>query len=158
MPDVKSANTGERRPAELDRDSVIAALQAREQFLTSILGSLESFFTVDSPVATSALASSGAIGGSSTGFGAPAPAAGSAGAPSMAIAGFSSRFSLTRFIPSQPHRKNTMPATRTPATPLLISMLSMQRSFLNLWGHRDPGVNGRARTCLPAVARGRAHP
>jgi len=48
LTDVTSANTGERRPAELDRDSVIAALQARERFLTSVLGSLESFFTVDS--------------------------------------------------------------------------------------------------------------
>ena len=48
MPDVTSANTGEPRPTELDRENVIAALQARELFLTTILGSLESFFTVDS--------------------------------------------------------------------------------------------------------------
>ena len=48
MTDVTSASAGDRRAAELDRDSVIAALQARERFLTNILGGLESFFTVDS--------------------------------------------------------------------------------------------------------------
>ena len=48
MTDETSATAGERRPAELDRDGVIAAVQARERFLTGILGGLESFFTVDS--------------------------------------------------------------------------------------------------------------
>jgi hypothetical protein len=48
LPDMTSANTDEPWPAELDRENVVAALQARERFLTAILGSLESFFTVDS--------------------------------------------------------------------------------------------------------------
>jgi hypothetical protein len=33
-------------------------------------------------------------------------------------------------MPIRPARKNMMPATRTAAKPLLISMLSMQPSFL----------------------------
>ena len=48
MPEVTPENADESWPAELDREHVIAALQARERFLTAILGSLESFFTVDS--------------------------------------------------------------------------------------------------------------
>jgi PAS domain S-box-containing protein len=46
LPDVVPESRGERA-SELDRDEVIRALQERERYLTGILGSLESFFTVD---------------------------------------------------------------------------------------------------------------
>jgi PAS domain S-box-containing protein len=46
LPDVVPESRDER-VGELDRDAVIRALQARERFLTGIIGSLESFFTID---------------------------------------------------------------------------------------------------------------
>jgi len=46
LPDVVPESRAER-VSELDRDEVIRALQARERFLTGIMGSLESFFTID---------------------------------------------------------------------------------------------------------------
>jgi PAS domain S-box-containing protein len=46
LPDVVPQTPAEQ-VSELDRDEVIRALQARERFLTGIIGSLESFFTID---------------------------------------------------------------------------------------------------------------
>jgi PAS domain S-box-containing protein len=47
VPDLTPESRGESASAELDAEQVIRALEARERFLTGILGSLESFFTVD---------------------------------------------------------------------------------------------------------------
>ena len=48
MPDLTPESPGETAAVQLDREEVIRALETRERFLTAILGSLESFFTIDS--------------------------------------------------------------------------------------------------------------
>jgi PAS domain S-box-containing protein len=46
-PDIAPERSNETAWAELDHEEVIRALEVRERFLTTILGSLESFFTID---------------------------------------------------------------------------------------------------------------
>ncbi|MGE5228321.1 MAG: PAS domain S-box protein [Deltaproteobacteria bacterium] len=46
MSDLRPTGSGEK-PTSLAREDLLAALESREQFLTAVLGSLESFVTVD---------------------------------------------------------------------------------------------------------------
>ena len=47
MLDLAPESRSETAAVELDREEVIRALETRERFLTAVLGSLESFFTID---------------------------------------------------------------------------------------------------------------
>ena len=46
MSDLRATGSGEK-PTSLEREDLLAALESREQFLAAVLGSLESFLTVD---------------------------------------------------------------------------------------------------------------